>query len=1164
MDLCEFPLMGDVSKSTTMYNRDMSLDFLRETEEFKELLKSIKDSEGKISISGLVPPAKAFFLSTLVRESEKPVVFIRPSAAPLSGFEEQCRFFFSQWIPDSYIRCLPSLAENPYQEIFPSLETISSRMRLFYDLLHSPPALVITNLFGLLKPFPSPQDLKKSFINLEKGEKFGRDRILTALEKFGYSQEDLVNSHGEYAWRGGIVDVFSPWQSYPFRIEFSGDEVVSLREFELPSQRSMRRIDRLIIPSLREFPVSDKIFQEWEEEARQRAKVSFHQDIAEKGAFLKGGDIFPSFVFLSLLSRQHFVPYSHYLKNGLFVIDEPEEVERDRNQTLKDLKDQHEELSAQHRLSLPPDEIFDGQLWDKIKHRAVTLTGLPMQEEENTFHFSFQSVPRFENKIPFFLKYLKKMQRERERCFIYFVNEGKRKKMSRLLSQSQIPYQESPSPSVSCGTETAELLLGNLERGFSYPRNKLMFISEKDIFTEEKVLVSRAPVRTFISHFQDLKADDFVVHTDYGIGIFRGLVKISVDEKKREFIEIHYRDEDKLFVPVEDLNLVQKYTTIQTSLPILNKLGTATWERTKARTKKAIEDLAKELLQLYAQRKSIKGHGYSLGGMWQTDFEKTFEYEETGDQLRTLKEIYSDMEESSPMDRLLCGDVGYGKTEVAIRASFKAVMDGKQVAFLCPTTVLASQHLKTFQNRMVLFPVRVEGLTRFQTKIQQKKILAGLKKGLVDIVIGTHRLLSEDVQFRDLGLLVIDEEQRFGVNHKEKIKHMKSNVDVLAMTATPIPRTLNMSLSGLRDISLIETPPKDRLAIHTAVTPFSRKLVTSAVEKELAREGQVYFIHNRVEDIDTIAQMIEKWAPQAKVAVVHGQMSGSTLEERMIDFIHQKYNVLVSTTIIENGIDIPLVNTLIVNRADRFGLAQLYQLRGRVGRSSRQAMAYFLVPPYSDLTRLAKERLKALKEFSELGSGFRLAAKDLEIRGAGNFLGSQQHGYMEALGFDYYMHLLDQTIRELKGEQQEEVKSEINLRVDIRIPEKYLPQINLRLNLYKRISSVDKLQEIEEIKEAIEDRYGNLPASVENLLLYGVVKYLAQKTGIQSIGRVGRKIVIKFIPRSPTDLERLKGLLGKHSGTLTPQGVMTLGLSSEGDKEILDETIIILKELAGI
>jgi len=490
------------------------------------------------------------------------------------------------------------------------------------------------------------------------------------------------------------------------------------------------------------------------------------------------------------------------------------------------------------------------------------------------------------------------------------------------------------------------------------------------------------------------------------------------------------------------------------------------------------------------------------------------------------------------------------------------VMDGKQVAVLCPTTVLASQHLQTFKNRMTLFPVEVAGLTRMQTKTRQSEILHGLERGQVDVIIGTHRVLSKDVRFKDLGLLIIDEEQRFGVKHKEELKRMRTKVDVLTMTATPIPRTLNLSLSGLQDISLIETPPKDRLAIHTVVTPFSRELITSAIRSELSRGGQVYFIHNRIEDIGSMVQTVEKWVPEARVSAVHGQMRGVALEKKMIEFIQGETNVLISTTIIENGIDIPLVNTLFVNRADRFGLAQLYQLRGRVGRSSRQAVAYFLIPPLSSMTPLAKERLKALKEFSELGSGFRLAAKDLEIRGAGHFLGSRQHGFMEAVGFDYYLHLLDAAVRRLRGEIEEEIKSEINLKVDIRIPEDFLPQMDLRLGLYKRISSVENLDELGRIEDEIEDRFGPLPRSVENILHFGAIKWLCHRLRIKSIDRIGQEIIFGFFPSTPVDVSRLASIVDNYQGSITPQGILSFRLKGRDESAILRETIAVLKELS--
>lgn len=1144
------------------YNRRMSLGFLRETEEFKGLLRAIRQGEKGLRVTGLVDPAKAYFLSVLVKESNKRIIFIQPHSSSLPRMEEECGFYLDQFSSNVRLSSLPSLSENPYQEIFPPLDSISSRMRFFSDLIRRQPPLILTHLLGLLRPFPGPQNIKSLFLELEVGGSGGRDRVLDIIEGYGYTREDLVNSAGEYAWRGGVVDVFSPWSAFPYRIEFGGDEVVSIREFDSSSQRSIKRTDRLFLPSLREFPSSPHFFREWEELALARGGTAPWKDTHDKISLVKQKDLFPSFFYFSLLHKEHFVPFTHYLKNYLFIIDDFEEVEREWEESIKDWGEQYEELKQEKKFALPPAEMYLSSLWETIKKEAICWQELSSRRGKKTYSFPFQSVPRFKNKIPFFIRYLKGLQEERERCFIYFSSQDVRRKLASLLSQHQISHVESSNPFIFPKDGAVVLLVGDLTHGFSYPNEKINYFSEKDIFTEEKVIVSRPRVKPFLSHFQDLKAGDYVVHTDYGIGIFKGLVKLDIDKSPGEFIEITYREEDKLFVPVEDLNLVQKYSALGTSQPLLNKLGSLSWERTKTRTKRAVEKMAKELLHLYAQRKAIKGFPFSHGGTWESEFERTFKFEETEDQLKAIKEIMKDMELESPMDRLLCGDVGYGKTEVAIRASFKAVMDGKQVAVLCPTTVLASQHLHTFRERMVLFPVRIEGLTRFQTKDQQKKILEDLEKGLVDIVVGTHRLLSKDVQSRDLGLLIVDEEQRFGVNHKEKIKKMKADIDVLAMSATPIPRTLNLSLTGIRDISLIETPPKDRLAIHTVVTPFSPKLVASAIKMELARKGQVYYIHNRIEDIDKVARMIRKFVPQAKIVVIHGKMPSTTLEKRMIDFIDQKSNVLVSTTIIENGIDIPLVNTLIVERADLFGLSQLYQLRGRVGRSSRQAVAYFLVPPYSALTPLARERLKALQEFTELGSGFRLAAKDLEIRGAGNFLGSEQHGYVEAVGFDYYMHLLEQTIKELKGEARDEIKSEINLRVDIRIPENYLPQINLRLNLYKRISSVEELGEIEKIKKEIKDRYGPLPQTVRNLLRYGVVKHLAQNIKIRSIDRVGRRIVFKFLPSSSANLARLTKLIEKYSGSITPQGVMSLTMPADRDSQIMDETTTILKELS--
>jgi transcription-repair coupling factor (superfamily II helicase) len=638
------------------------------------------------------------------------------------------------------------------------------------------------------------------------------------------------------------------------------------------------------------------------------------------------------------------------------------------------------------------------------------------------------------------------------------------------------------------------------------------------------------------------------VHVDHGIGLFVGLKRIDVGLEPQEFMELRYAGEDKLFVPVERLDLVQKYTGA--SRPALDRLGGTTWEKAKTRVKKAMRDMAEELLKLYAARKAVAGYAFSADTHWQQEFEDTFEYELTPDQRTAIDDIKNDMQSPSTMDRLLCGDVGYGKTEVAMRAAFKAVMDGKQVAFLAPTTVLAFQHLKTLKDRFAAFPVRTDMLSRFRSKAEQKVTIEELTAGKVEIVVGTHRLLSKDVQFRDLGLLVVDEEQRFGVAHKERIKQLRRKVDVLTMTATPIPRTLNMSLAGIRDMSIIETPPRDRLSIQTNVVKFDQAMISRAIRTEMERGGQVYFVHNRVESIYSLGNLITRLVPEARVAIGHGQMSEETLERVMVDFVAYKYDVLLATTIIENGLDIPNANTIIVNRADRYGLSQLYQLRGRVGRSDRRAYAYLLIPPEESLSPVAKKRLAAIREFSDLGSGFRVAALDLEIRGAGNLLGGEQSGHIEAVGFDMYMKLLEQTIKELKGEEiEDDLRATVNLRVDLRVDESYIPDVNQRLTVYRRVAAVRNEQELDRIMDEVRDRYGPPPESVLNLAEYASIRLIADRIRVESIDREGQIVVIKFRPDArldPTWLLRV--IQARRDVLLLPPATLKLDLKATEQK----------------
>ncbi len=650
----------------------------------------------------------------------------------------------------------------------------------------------------------------------------------------------------------------------------------------------------------------------------------------------------------------------------------------------------------------------------------------------------------------------------------------------------------------------------------------LLVYAETDVFDEERRKTGAGKKRSvsaaFLSDLRDLKVGDLIVHVDHGIGQFVGLKQISVagGDVVQEFLELRYFGDAKLFVPVERLDLIQKYTG--GTKPPLDRLGGTSWERAKTRVKKAMRDMAEELLKLYAARKAVPGHPFGPDTHWQEEFEDAFEFTLTPDQSTAIAEIKRDMESPTPMDRLLCGDVGYGKTEVAMRAAFKAVMDGKQVAFLAPTTILAAQHLKTLRDRFAAFPAKIDMVSRFRSKQEIKEALEALASGRLDVIVGTHRLLSKDVIFKDLGLLVVDEEQRFGVAHKERIKQMRKKIDVLTMTATPIPRTLNMSLVGIRDMSVIETPPKDRLSIQTNVVKFDSNVLVRAIRAEIERGGQVFFVHNRVESIYSMGNLLQRLVPDARIVIGHGQMLEDTLERAMLDFMAHKFDVLLATTIVENGLDIPNANTIIINRADRYGLSQLYQLRGRVGRSDRAAYAYLLIPPEESLSPVARKRLVAIKEFSDLGSGFRVAALDLEIRGAGNLLGGEQSGTIDAVGFEMYMKLLEETIRELKGEDlEDDIRATVNLKVDFRLEESYVPDMNQRLMIYRRIAGARSEDEIGRIVDEVRDRYGPPPTAVLNLADFGRIRVLADGLGVETIDREGSTVAIKFRQKAKVD-----------------------------------------------
>jgi transcription-repair coupling factor (superfamily II helicase) len=797
-----------------------------------------------------------------------------------------------------------------------------------------------------------------------------------------------------------------------------------------------------------------------------------------------------------------------------------------------------------------------------------------------TVAFHTQPATRFHGAVPAMLEDVKKQIAEGRRVLIAVPNTGEVERLADIFSEYAVSFRlgSRTRGGESYADETAyfsgEVLTATLVKayvpdGVMLPDAGLAIFGARDLFDESESVVSRpqrskSKTSAFLSDFRDLQVGDYVVHVEHGIGQYQGLKEINQGDGNAEFMLLGYAEGARLYVPLTRLDLIQKYRSSEGIKPTLNHLGTAAWAKTKARVRKAMKDMTDELLKLYAERKSAQGFAFSADNEWMKEFEDAFEYTETEDQELAIADVKHDMESRQPMDRLLCGDVGYGKTEVAMRAAFKAIGDNRQVAVLAPTTVLAFQHFETFKQRFAAFPVTIEMISRFRSPKQQKEILQKTEAGKIDILIGTHRILSQDIKFSDLGLLVVDEEQRFGVRHKERIKQMRKQVDVLTMSATPIPRTLHMSMVGLRDMSVIETPPKDRIAIQTVVASWDDKLIQSAIEQELERGGQVYFVYNRVESIWEIAAKLQVLVPGARIAVGHGQMGEGELEKVMLKFMHHEADILVATTIIENGLDIPLCNTILINRADRLGLSELYQLRGRVGRSNRRAYAYLLVPAEAELTPIARRRLAALKEFSDLGAGFKIAALDLELRGAGNLLGGEQSGHIEAIGFELYTQMLDRAVREMKGEgAPEEVETQLNLGLNIRIPVEYIPEENQRLRMYKRVAGVETESQLKDVGAELRDRYGEPPSAVRNLLQYASLKLLCLRVGATAIDRKREQVSIKFKQNAAIDAEKLARFVSSQRGAqFTPDGVVKFTLKATAIDSVLSLLRDLLEELA--
>ncbi|MCI0350694.1 MAG: transcription-repair coupling factor, partial [Acidobacteriales bacterium] len=1068
-----------------------------------------KQGAGRIRVSGLVPSAKALYLPLLQRAAGRPLVFLVRDNRAAEEMLPVVRAFaeLTATVAPNAVINLPAHDVLPFENLSPHPEIQEQRATSLWKISTGAASIVIAPIAAAamrLRPASYYADLARV---LRRGDDIDVENLVAHLNVVGYTRGDVVEMPGEYALRGGILDVYSPESDRPVRVEFFGDEIDSIRAFDPASQRSQAPREEVVLLPLTETPVSTEILAGIHTRLSGR-RVAGSQEVIEEAVAAGGVSVFPGWEFYAGAAgsdgRLPAGTIFDLLPDALVLLDEPTATRAELEAWWEKVEGAHERSGVGNLLR--PEEIYLPA--EQLTARVESLPGGSVEQlgiasgEQQEIVFSSQPTPRFHGSLPTAVEEVGKLSAAGNNVVFAVPNIGEVERLAEILSEYNLAYRLGSRPAKSSETyadegsyiedevNAATLVKAFVPEGLALPESRIVIFGARDLFDESEAVVAR-PLRqksktaSFLSDFRDLAVGDYVVHVEHGIGQYLGLKEITQAEgEKLEFMVLEYAEGAKLYVPLTRLDLIQKYRSAEGGAkPPLSRLGTAAWQKTKARVKKAVQDMAEDLLKLYAERKAAPGHQFPPDTEWQREFEEAFEHNETEDQLQSTNEIKRDMESSQPMDRLLCGDVGYGKTEVAMRAAFKAVSDNRQVAVLAPTTVLAFQHFETFKQRFASFPITIEMLSRFRSARQQKEIAQRMEAGKVDILIGTHRLLSKDVKFHDLGLVVVDEEQRFGVRHKERLKQLKKEVDVLAMSATPIPRTLHMSLVGLRDMSVIETPPQDRMAIQTVVAAFDEKLVKSALEHELERGGQAYFVHNRVDTIYEMAAKIQEMVPRARVLVGHGQMSENELEKIMLKFIRHEADILVATTIIENGLDIPLCNTIIVNRADRHGLSELYQLRGRVGRSNRRAYAYLLVPPEAELTPIARRRLAALKEFSDLGAGFKIAALDLELRGAGNLLGAQQSGHVDAVGFEMYTSMLERSVRELKGEAlPQEAETQLNLGLNIRIPNEYIAEENHRLRMYKRIAGVESEQQLADVEGELTDRYGPLPPSVRTLL----------------------------------------------------------------------------------
>ena len=1164
----------------------MILPFVRElmadlesSAAFERVRRHLAGGTGRRRVSGLTATARALYLPYFVRAGQAPALVIvsdnKAAEALHAAVLAACEL--TGVIAPAEVLRLPAHDVLPFENLSPHPEIQEQRAVALWKLATGGARLVIAPVEAVCMKLFGRDYYAGLALKLKKGEEYMPEMLIEHLLSVGYTRVDVVEMPGQVTIRGGIIDVYSPEMDRPVRIDFFGDEIESIRKFDPDTQRSSSQMDSALLLPLTETPVTEKLL------TAINARLTRSGTAA--GAALEGGEtsnelqthvttnvgdatVFPGWEFYTPVAGAKSSLLDLMGPHARVFVEEPSMVENQGERWWNKVEQRHDRagigsLVRPEDLYLSPWELrdrvrgFAGCDLDQLG--AVDILDAD-RSDASEVEFATRPTMRFHGSIPAFVDELKMLMTNEARVLIAASNQGEVERLAGLLQEYGVPYRLG-SRTQQAGSSTvyseSSYLAGDLRTpvivraaiangvqvlDLDRSIGRQIFIFGANDLSDDADVHAR-PARksktsAFVSDFRDLAVGDYVVHVEHGIAQYQGLRTIEQpDALPLELMILNFADDAKLYVPLTRLDLIQKYRSTDTGpAPQLNKLGNQAWAKTKARVKKAMEDMAEELLKLYAQRAAAVGTAFSQDTNMQREFEDAFAFNETDDQLNAIADIKRDMESTQPMDRLLCGDVGYGKTEVAMRAAFKAVQDSKQVAILAPTTVLCFQHFESFKKRFANFPVNIEMISRFRTAKEKKDVLEKTEQGKVDILIGTHAILSQSLKFQDLGLLVVDEEQRFGVRHKERLKQMRAAIDVLAMSATPIPRTLHMSLVGLRDMSVIETPPKDRMAIQTIVAKFDEKLVRTAIEMELERGGQTYFVHNRVETIYELAAKIRELVPQARVVVAHGQMPEAELERAMLAFMDGEYDVLCATSIIENGLDIARANTIIINRADRHGLSELYQLRGRVGRSNRRAYAYLLIPPEQQLTEIARRRLAALKEFSDLGAGFKIAALDLELRGAGNMLGGEQSGHIEAIGFEMYTSMLEEAVSRLKGEGRDERPNVVlNLGISLRIDDSYIAEENQRLRMYKRIAGAETDAALVDVRAELQDRYGAPPETVLHLLAAGEIRLTCERLGIVQLERKrtaveepAKKVAAPAVRHWQTGTAARPALAGRH------------------------------------